>query len=488
MENKLDARLRAIADLVEEAVSGKADPWFADIGCDHGYLTAHLLEQCAQLRAVASDVSAPSLEKAKTLLSARKLTDRATLAVADGLAAIDKRVDAIVIAGMGTQTILKIVREGKERIGGTALIVQSNVDLPALRIGLAALGFAVHEEKYTEAAGRYYVTMLARSAEEERLDERRALLGCAVEGLADDMMRGYYLWQRGVRMKELRQLALSNGAQAKERLEKSCRELNWISEVLSVNACSVSDIERLVGEIAPFELAEEWDNVGLLMGRRDAQVSRVLVALDLTNAVIDEAAALGVNVIVTHHPIMFSARKRVTDADREGALMLRLAEGGIAHIAAHTNLDAARGGVNDVLMQKMGAVNVTGEGSIRIGDLEEGITLDALAARAQRSLKAAVRAYGAGDRMVRRLGCCSGAGSSEIAQAAALGADCFITGEVKHNLALDAMDLGCCIIEAGHFETENPVCEVLSGALQNAADELKYNVTVFCSKVHPFGR
>jgi len=217
-------------------------------------------------------------------------------------------------------------------------------------------------------------------------------------------------------------------------------------------------------------------------------VTRVLVALDLTDGVLAEAKALGAQLIVTHHPIMFSARKRVTDEDREGALMLRLAEGGIAHIAAHTNLDAARGGVNDVLMQKMGAVNVTGEGSIRIGDLEEGITLDALAARAQRSLKAAVRAYGAGDRMVRRLGCCSGAGSSEIAQAAALGADCFITGEVKHNLALDAMDLGCCIIEAGHFETENPVCEVLSGALQNAADELKYNVTVFCSKVHPFGR
>jgi len=73
-------------------------------------------------------------------------------------------------------------------------------------------------------------------------------------------------------------------------------------------------------------------------------------------------------------------------------------------------------------------------------------------------------------------------------QAVSMGADCFITGEVKHNLALDAMDMGCCVIEAGHFETENPVCEVLAGALQNAADALKYNVTVFCSKVHPFGR
>ena len=168
--------------------------------------------------------------------------------------------------------------------------------------------------------------------------------------------------------------------------------------------------------------------------------------------------------------------------------MLSLIENGIAHIAAHTNLDVAQGGVNDVLMSKLGATEVTGEGFVRIGRIEGSLTLDELAARAERSLRTRVRVYGAGDQQVSCLGCCSGAGSSEIAEAVAMGADCFITGEVKHNLALDAMDLGCCVIEAGHFETENPVCEVLAGALQNAADELKYNVMVFCSKVHPFGR
>jgi putative NIF3 family GTP cyclohydrolase 1 type 2 len=86
------------------------------------------------------------------------------------------------------------------------------------------------------------------------------------------------------------------------------------------------------------------------------------------------------------------------------------------------------------------------------------------------------------------LGCCSGAGSSEISAARALGADCFITGEVKHHHALDAVDAGMCILEAGHFETENPACEVMANALQMACDELKYNVTVFCSKGNPFGR
>ena len=485
---QLDERLSAIAALASQAVEGKENARFADIGCDHGYLTAHMLQRHPQLFAIASDVSAPSLEKAKKLLAQKALSSRAMLAVADGLAAIDRPVDAIAIAGMGTQTILKIVREGRERIADAALIVQSNVDLPVLRSGLAELGFRVEREAYTKAAGRYYVTMLARADAAHTLDERSALLGTAAGGAQDEVQRGFYFWQRGVRVREMGATALASGEQAKVHHEKNSRELMMISEVLNMNACSVSALEALVGGIAPFELAEEWDNVGLLVGRKGAQVTRVLVALDLTQSVIDEALALGAQAIVTHHPIMFSARKRVTDGDREGGLMISLIENGIAHIAAHTNLDAAQGGVNDVLMECMGAKNVTGEGCIRIGELEESLTLDALAARAEHSLKTRVRVYGAGDTKVTRLGCCSGGGSSAVYEAAALGADCFITGEVKHDKALDAMAMGCCVIEAGHFETENPVCEVLAGALQNAADELKYNVTVFCSKVHPFGR
>ena len=126
--------------------------------------------------------------------------------------------------------------------------------------------------------------------------------------------------------------------------------------------CTVSDIDKLVGDIAPFELAEEWDNVGLLFGCRNAEVTRVVVALDLTQKAVDQAKALGAQLIVTHHPIMFSAVKRVTDETREGRLMLDMGRAGISHIAAHTNLDAAKGGVNDTLMRVMGAENVRGEG------------------------------------------------------------------------------------------------------------------------------
>lgn len=486
---RLDERLSAVAALVMDAVSGGEDARVADIGCDHGYLTACLLERCPRLRVLASDVSAPSLDKAKRLLASLGLADRAQFAVADGLNAVDGPLDAVIIAGMGAETILRIVGEGRERIGGAALIVQANVDLPALRRGLAALGFAVEQERYTRAAGRHYVTVCARRGQAVLPpDERRALLGSAACGVHGEGQRDYFAWQRSVRVREMEQLSRLDSQGAAARMAQNSRELTWISEAMGMNECTVAEIERLVGGIAPYALAEEWDNVGLLLGSAGASVTRVLVALDLTDGVLAEAGALGAQVIVTHHPIMMAARRRVTDADREGRLMLALARAGVAHIAAHTNLDAAPGGVNDTLMALLGARDVRGEGCVRAGSLPEGTTLGELARRAERQLRGPVRVYGAADTPVTVVGCCSGAGSGEIAQAKALGANCFVTGEVKHHHALDALAQGVCVIEAGHFETENPVCEVLRNGLQNACDALKYNVTVFCSKGNPFGR
>lgn len=485
---QLDERLGVIAQLALEAVAGKESPCAADIGCDHGQLTAYLLENCEGLSMIASDVSAPSLEKAKRLFASKGFGGRVRAVVADGLGGIDRPLDAIVMAGMGAQTILRIIDEGRAKIGDAKLIMQANVDLPMLREQLCAQGFAIEKEAFSHAAGRRYVTMLARADQAGQLDARQALLGTAAQGIRDEGQYGYFVWQRGVRVREMERVAGLNSDKAAQRMEKNSRELTWISEAMNVNACTVKNIENLVGKIAPYELAEPWDNVGLLLGRAGSPVTRVLTALDLTDGVIAEAKALGVQAIVTHHPLMMDARRRFTDADREGRLMLELAQNGIALIAAHTNFDSAPGGVNDTLMALMGAKNVQGEGCVRLSELEEGMTFEKLCARAQKRLHAAVRAYGAPDTPVTRLGCCSGAGGGFFEKAKALGADCFITGEIKHHIALDAMDQGVCVIEAGHFETENPACEVMANALQNACDALKYNVTVFCSKGNPFGR
>ena len=485
---QLDERLGAIAALVLDLVMEKESPLVADIGCDHGQLSAYLLERCERLSVLASDVSAPSLEKAKKLIAAKGLASRARFAVADGLGAVDVPVDVIVMAGMGADTILRILANGRDRIGDAFLVMQANVDLPVLRKALAENGCVILRELFCRAAGRRYVTICARVGESAVPDERYALLGSAASGAADPEQRDYFVWQRGVRVREMEQVARLRSDKAQARMEKNSRELAWISEAVNMNGCTVKDIEKLVGSIAPYDLAEEWDNVGLLFGREGSTVTRVLVAMDLTQGVLDEAKALGAELIVTHHPMMMAARRRITDSDREGRLMLDMAEAGVSHIAAHTNFDAAPGGVNDTLMKLMGAREIEGEGCVRAGKLDEGTTLGELARRAEKKLRGPVRVYGAADTVVTKLGCCSGAGSSELMAARALGADCFITGEVKHHHALDAVDCGMCILEAGHFETENPACEVMRNSLQNACDELKYNVTVFCSQGNPFGR
>ena len=201
----LDARLLAIADLVMQAIAGREAPHFADVGCDHGYLTAYLLESCPRLTALACDVSAPSLDKARRLMTRRALNDRVRFAVADGLAAIDVPVDAIVLAGMGAETILSIVRAGRARIGQAALIVQANTDLPLLRAELAAMGFAAEREVFVQAAGRRYVTMCMRAAQPRELSAREALLGAASQGAQDAEQRAYFTWQRDVRVREMQQ-------------------------------------------------------------------------------------------------------------------------------------------------------------------------------------------------------------------------------------------------------------------------------------------
>ena len=199
----LDERLSAAAELAREALAGREAPVAADVGCDHGFLTAKLLETVPGLTMLASDVSAPSLEKARRLLGARGLSKRANITVADGLSAVYRPVDAVMILGMGAGTILKIVAEGRKKIGGAALIVQANVDLPLLRGGLAELGFAIQKEVYCRAAGRHYVTMLARAGEAEMPDERRLMLGACADGVQTAAQYDYLSWQRGVRVREM---------------------------------------------------------------------------------------------------------------------------------------------------------------------------------------------------------------------------------------------------------------------------------------------
>lgn len=246
---------------------------------------------------------------------------------------------------------------------------------------------------------------------------------------------------------------------------------------------TVHQIYEQMQRIAPPELAEGWDNVGLLVDC-GGPVRRVLVALDITPQVLEEAKRERCSLIVSHHPVIFSPLKRLSGAD----LPFRLVQAGISAICMHTNLDAAEGGVNEVLAGIFGMKNPQpfANGCGRVGAIDP-IPVPELARRARTELSArcnppengpAVQIkYADTGKPVQRLAVISGAGGSLFEEALAQGADCLLTGEANHHHACDAVRLGLSIIAAGHYATEFPVTAAVAQKLRAAFPELEVLVS-----------
>ena len=241
---------------------------------------------------------------------------------------------------------------------------------------------------------------------------------------------------------------------------------------------TVQTILDYLWTLAPVSYKEAWDNVGLLLGRKNAPVRGVLVALDATAAVAAEAERLDCQLLVTHHPVIFRGDKHVTDADPLTEVHLSYLEKGIAVISMHTNLDCAPGGVNDLLAQRLGLqgceVLNDGEtaGLIRVGTLDE-TPLPDFAARVKQRLSCPGLRYADGGRAVRRVAVGGGACVDYVPQVLAAGCDTFVTADVKYHAFCDAATLGLNLIDAGHFETENPVCEMLAARLRERFPTLR---------------
>ena len=247
---------------------------------------------------------------------------------------------------------------------------------------------------------------------------------------------------------------------------------------------TVRNIEEYLYTWAPRELAESWDNVGLLVGEPETEVKRILVALDVTSWVVDEALEKGCQLIVAHHPVMNCAWHQVqtlrTD-DRQGRVLTSLIRSGIAAICMHTNLDAAEGGVNDILAQKLGLEGLemlTEEKIGRIGTLKCEIPLVEFTHSVIELLGCNGLRYVDAGRPVHRVAVGGGACGGYIPQAVAAGCDTFVTSDLKYNDFLDTEGLN--LIDAGHFPTENVVCSVLRDRLAEAFPA----VDVLCSTSH----
>ena len=251
---------------------------------------------------------------------------------------------------------------------------------------------------------------------------------------------------------------------------------------------TVRDILEFIYSIAPAYMKEEWDNVGLICGSCDTPVTKVLVALDPFEDVCREAVENGTQLIVTHHPLIFEPTMRVTDETSVGRCIMMLCRHGISAVNAHTNLDCAPGGVNDVLAGRLGLQNVqiiepkggaVPYGLLRCGEVAEQ-SLETFLATVKNNLGCKGLKYADGGKPVRKVAVGGGACASELMTAYAAGCDTFVTADVKYNGYWDAKDLGMTIIDAGHFHTENPVVAVLAEKIAAAFPK----VTVKISEKH----
>lgn len=236
----------------------------------------------------------------------------------------------------------------------------------------------------------------------------------------------------------------------------------------------VKDIYDFLNEIAPFDRQESWDNSGLLVGDPAQQVDTAAVALDITPEAVHRAEKEGTQLFISHHPVIFHAQKQFPAW--EPAYLL--ARAGMSAVCAHTCLDVAQGGVNDVLAEKLGLSAVepvpSPEGAplLRIGSVEP-TNAPALADLVSRRLHAAVRMAAAdGGRTITRVAVCGGAGADLMAQAQAAGADAYVTGDASHHEFLEARQIGLTLLAAGHYETENPVADVLAQKLSARFPEI----------------
>lgn len=229
---------------------------------------------------------------------------------------------------------------------------------------------------------------------------------------------------------------------------------------------TIRDVYNYMNEIAPFAAAEEWDNSGLLLGTFDMVCNKVMLALDITQDVVRQAVELDVDLIITHHPVIFSPLKNI---DYDSAVA-KLVSSRIAVISSHTCFDAANGGMNDILCEKLELKNIRpvpcSDGfEFRAGELEKATSVEVLARHTAKKLGSDCVSCSLHDKIVTRVAICSGAGSSVCREVISSGAEVFITGELKYNNIIELYESGVAVVLAGHFETEQIFKETLQKKL-----------------------
>ena len=460
----LDARLKLCASFVREGTR------LADVGTDHAYLPVKLAAEGKILSAVACDIRQGPLDNARSNILRFGVEDKVTTVLSDGLDAVppDSAWD-IVIAGMGGELMAAIIRrtrwlyDGKRR-----LILQPMTRAEVLRTFLCENGFCIEEEKACAVGGKCYSVMQCRYDGIVRpCDERMAYIGRLSKEDAPEAAQYIDMVIRKLQRKinGLRHSECPEEAAVYERILRAVSDDRHddISEGGTAMVCA-GDIYAYLNEIAPFDTAMSFDNVGLLIGDCHTVSDKVLVTLDATAAVLQEAHRIGAKIVVTHHPIIFEPLRSLS-VDSAPYVAVQY---GITVLSAHTNLDIAPDGVNDTLAAAVGVTEQQrfDEDCALLGTLEKDTSCQSLAVYLRETLRLSGLRYTDRGHDIRRILVSCGAGGSNVPLAIQCGADAIVTGEIKHHQILMAKEHDIAVFDLGHFGSEKIIVPKLAAKLQ----------------------
>ncbi|MBO2517496.1 MAG: Nif3-like dinuclear metal center hexameric protein [Clostridiales bacterium] len=244
---------------------------------------------------------------------------------------------------------------------------------------------------------------------------------------------------------------------------------------------TVRDVYDILNEMAPYDTQEDFDNSGLNVGKSSNEVHKILVALDVNENVVNEAVETGAELIVSHHPLLFHARKNLVEEDPEGRILCKLVRNNISVISAHTNLDLSVHSGSACIARKLGLANIRSEEFLYLGELNEPVTADELNNRIENVLHAPVRIYGNRGKMISTLAIAGGAYDIGFTQAMECGAQALLTGEVRHHNALAASMEDFVLFDGTHYGTEAILVPELANTLQKQQVVVQSNVKVYSS-------
>lgn len=428
---RLDKRLTAVVNEVNGEV-------LADIGCDHGKVSAASLIGGKVKRVIACDISEDSLSKASQLAKRLGL-DAMECRCGDGLIPLkDNEADCAVIAGMGGNEIISILSKGSKGIKRFVLVAHRNV--VDLRKFLRAQGFYTEKDYTVEEGGKFYDIIVALAdTGKMSTDEKSLYIGKNSIDNPD-----FVKYSRHIREKYEKL-----GVYADETLKKI------YGYCMHKDDFKIKDVTDEIEKHAPLSLMLDFDSAGLNLGDKEQKLTGIMLAQNATFSVLEECVKKGCNLLVTHHPSVFG-EERDLYSER---LLKKAEEYGINLYSCHTNLDCCKGGLNDYLAGLIGLKKVKiADGCAREGVLPQPLKLkDFAKALADILGDANVKYVGDGEKIISNTLICTGAGARDdelVEYARDNGIDCIASGESKISVALKIRDYNLALVDFGHYNSE----------------------------------